>query len=38
MKEENTDIQIERVYKEIKKDEKEITPLLKNFLKNMGGN
>jgi len=37
MKKDNTDIQIERVYKEIKKVESDITPLLKKLSKKYGG-
>ena len=37
MKKDNTDIQIERVYKEIKKVEPDITSLLKKLSKKYGG-
>ena len=38
MKKDNTDIQIERVYKGIKKVEPDITSLLKKLSKKYGGN
>ena len=37
MKKDNTDIQIERVYKEIRKVEPDITSLLKKLSKKYGG-